>query len=68
MSANKDLSSVNLTELIANSTFNQMKMLDQSENDPFGNLDPQSSESKKFIEEAMAQIGDSSSLLGRLSD
>lgn len=64
LSANKDLSSVNLTELIANSTFNQMKMLDQSENDPFGNLDPQSSESKKFIEEAMAQIGDSSSLLG----
>lgn len=64
LSANKDLNSVNLTELIANSTFNQMKTLDQSGSDPFGNLDPQNSENKKFIEEAMAQIGDSSSLLG----
>lgn len=64
LSTKKDLNSINLTELIANSTFNQMKTLDQGGKDPFENMDPQSSENRKFIEEAMAQIGDSSSLLG----
>ena len=46
---------INLTEFIAQSSFNQMKFLDQNGENPF-EIDSKSSESRKIIESAIAGI------------
>lgn len=48
--------SVNLTEFIAQSSFNQMKILDQGGKNPFDNLSSNNSESRKIIENTIAGI------------
>jgi len=54
VSENKN-QTVNLTEFIAQSSFNQMKFLDQNGENPF-EIDSKSSESRKIIESAIAGI------------
>ena len=46
---------INLTEFIAQSSFNQMKFLDQNGENPF-EIDSKNSESRKIIENAIAGI------------
>ena len=54
VSENKN-QTVNLTEFIAQSSFNQMKFLDQNGENPF-EIDSKNSESRKIIESAIAGI------------
>jgi hypothetical protein len=56
-----DFEKVNLTELVAKSSFTQMKNLDQGGKDPF-NIDPNDPANQEFWEKAIASVSNPHSL------
>ncbi|MBI4159585.1 hypothetical protein HY504_00260 [Candidatus Wolfebacteria bacterium] len=52
----------NLTRIVAQSLFGRIQALDQSGNEPFGDIDPDDAESRKLLEQAVASLGDPGAL------
>lgn len=59
-------SSLNLTEFVAGSIFNQMKKFDQSGSGPFKNFDPKDPQSQKAVADAIAKLQDPASILNQV--
>lgn len=64
----KNYQPVNLTQLVAQSMFGSMQKMDQSGENPFGNLDPNNPESRKLIAEALNNFQNPSLIFGQSID
>ena len=64
--SSSDNNSINLTQFVAGSVFNQMKKSDESGSGPFKNFDPKDPESQKAIADAIAKLDDPASILNQV--